>query len=890
MKKREKSSSLHTAAVYCAASGLALILAAGFFATACAHAGMDQQPVESEAEEGWTDSDPAATEETGAVEAAPADEKSVDAPASGEYDGRDTSVVYKRNTTIDFSDVTVDGELTKPDGSYLESRKLQNLTLGSDEDPGDSAGEDIPYEEEESLDYESNSAGGEPSAPMAEAAEAPGFFDAIVDGVKNIPSLFESDKKKGKDDAQREITKAPLTQQPPPARRPRPRPQATLAQRQALASMGSQGEELWVIARAHAAATPAEDPWAPGSGELRTQLEGQQSFVPLPLKHTDVKAQIAGYVASVRVTQQYHNPFAEKIEAVYVFPLPQDAAVSEFVMVIGDRKIRGIIRERQEAERIYREARRAGHVASLLTQERPNIFTQKVANIEPGKAIDIDLTYYNTLPYRDGAYVFAFPMVVGPRFNPPGTSDGVGAVARSAAGSSGQPTEVSYLRPEERSGHELSLTVDLDAGVTIEEMASSTHEIEAETISPNQRRVVLAKRDVIPNKDFVLRYRVAGRKIKSALLTHEDERGGYFTLMLQPPASLKRIPRSPREMIFVLDCSGSMSGAPLDKAKRAVRRVLTLMEPEDTFQIIRFSNNASQLGPRPLLATRKNIRRGLRYLESLHGTGGTMMVEGVKAALDFPHEDGKLRVVSFMTDGYIGNETEILAAIHDKLGPSRLFSFGVGSSVNRYLLERMAKMGHGAVAYVELNQAAADEAVDAFYERIAYPALSYIEIDWGSLDVAGVYPSRLPDLHVGRPVVITGRFSGELAGSVRVIGRAGGERLAFSVSVEPASRQWPALAQIWARQKIADFADRATYENDVQPLVAGIKETALSYGMMSKWTAFVAVDSSRVTEMEYGVTVPQPVPVPEGVRYDSSVSDPAKGSAGGGELAKNPSP
>jgi Ca-activated chloride channel family protein len=508
----------------------------------------------------------------------------------------------------------------------------------------------------------------------------------------------------------------------------------------------------------------------------------------------------------------------------------------------------------------------------LLTQERPNIFAQKVANIEPGKRIDIELLYYNALPYRDGAYVFAFPTVVGPRFNPAGSTDGVGAVARGDRGTSGQSTEVSYLAPSERSGHDLSLVVELDAGVSLEKVESSTHPISVQNVGTTQRRISLREQATLPNKDFVLRYWVAGRKVKTALMRHEDQRGGYFTLMLQPPEDLKAIPRTAREMIFVLDCSGSMNGKPLDKAKAAVRRVLELMVSDDTFQIIRFSNNASQLGPRPLRATPRNIRRGLRYLDSLNGSGGTMMIEGIKAALDYPHEQGKLRVISFMTDGYIGNEAEILGAIHDKIGDSRLFSFGIGSSVNRFLLNRMALVGRGAVAYVEQNDAAANEAVDAFYESIAYPALSDVSIDWNGLEVTDVFPSRLPDLHVGRPVVLTGRYRGEPPGSVRVKGRAGGRRVTYDVELRPEARsKRNAIAQIWARMRIADLANRAMVEADLETLTRQIKETALGYGLMSAFTAFVAVDSSRRTEGGPDTPVDVPVPVPEGVSYDTTV-------------------
>jgi hypothetical protein len=393
-----------------------------------------------------------------------------------------------------------------------------------------------------------------------------------------------------------------------------------------------------------------------GSGELIIPNHDGQTNVPVPLDHTDVSAKIQGYIASVHVAQRYKNPFSEKIEAVYVFPLPQDAAVSEFVMTIGDRHIRGIIREKAEAERIYHEARAQGYVASLLTQDRPNIFTQSVANIEPNKQIDIDITYFNTMAYVDGSYEFVFPMVVGPRFNPPGSTEGVGAVSRGRQGISGQKTELQYLRPDERSGHDIALSVDLNAGVPIEKLESANHKINVKQESPGHAVVTLDPSDSIPNKDFVLRYKVAGGAVKSAMFVQRDNTGGYFTLMLFPPASLSDLPRQPMEMVFTIDVSGSQSGAPLAQEKAATRYCLQNMIPGDTFQIVRFGNTAKTLFPVPAPVNRNNVQEALSYVDSLDANEGTMLVDGVHASLQFPHDPSRLRFVAFMTDGFIGNE------------------------------------------------------------------------------------------------------------------------------------------------------------------------------------------------------------------------------------------
>jgi Ca-activated chloride channel family protein len=622
-------------------------------------------------------------------------------------------------------------------------------------------------------------------------------------------------------------------------------------------------EEVWYIARS-SASEPLDE--LPGSGGL--VLKSDSQFIPLPLKHTDVKGRLDGYIATVDVTQQFHNPYDSKIEAVYVFPLPHDSAVNEFLMIIGERRIRGIIRERAEAEHLYQHARRQGYVASLMTQERPNIFTQSVANIEPGKQIDVKISYYHTLPYVDGWYEFVFPMVVGPRYNPPGTAKGIGSVPRGARGASGQNSEIEYLNPDERSGHDIALKVEVNTGVDIEELVCRTHVITRQVESPARSVVSLGPNDRIPNRDFVLRYRVAGDRIKSNLVAYKDERGGYFNLVLYPPKDLNSLRRKSMEMVFVLDCSGSMYGRPLQQAKTAIRRALHQLEPDDTFQIIRFSNKASQMGPLPVEASARNIERGVAYVESLKSEGGTEMISGIKAALEFPHDPDRLRFVCFLTDGYIGNEAEILAAVQERLGASRIFSFGVGPAINRYLLEHMAKLGRGAVAYLGPNDSASD-VMDSFFNRISHPAMTDLQIDWGA-EVSEVFPRRLPDLFVGRPVVLTGRFAGKAPGPVRLSGELGNQRQELRVAASSDRSNAPGIPSIWARLKIADLEDRSLLDSS-SDIPERVRQLALDYGLLSTYTAYVAVDATRRTQGTSGTTVPVAVPVPEGVRYDTVV-------------------
>ena len=622
-------------------------------------------------------------------------------------------------------------------------------------------------------------------------------------------------------------------------------------------------------------AKPAPPPADPGSGAMVANLAAdadapRTTRIPLPLRHTAVDASIAGHIGTVNVKQEFANPFDTKIEAVYLFPLPERAAVTEFLMVIGERTIRGVLREKEEAEAIYREARAQGYRASLLLQRRPNIFEQKVANIEPGHAIDIDITYFHTLAYKDGWYSFVFPTVVGPRFNPPGRADPIPAMPRGGNSKAAGATGVEYLEPTERSGHDLAITVRVDAGVAIEDL-KSTHEIVVERGGAKFATVRLADRTTIPNRDFVLDFRVAGETVKSNLMTYRDpETGeGFFSLMMIPPIDTGVLARRPMEMVFVIDSSGSMSGRPLAQAKEAVATALGRLGPKDTFQIIRFSDSASQFGAAPVPATGPNLAAARRYLANLSGAGSTHMIEGIKSALDFPHSPTHFRFVSFLTDGYIGNEGEILAEVHRRLGAARIFSFGVGSSVNRYLLERMAKEGRGVTAYLGLNDSA-EKVMGAFFDRVSHAALTGVEIDWGGMTVSDTYPSRPPDLFVGRPLVVSGRFEGERH-TVTVSGTVDGARR--SLAIDATNQEGGlSIAKVWARSKIADLSDRQATAGDPHGKLGNIiRRVALRHQLVSNYTSFVAVDSSETTGGKYGVTVHQAVPVPDGVRYDTTV-------------------
>jgi len=386
-----------------------------------------------------------------------------------------------------------------------------------------------------------------------------------------------------------------------------------------------------------------------------------------PLKNTAVHLDISGFIARVNVRQEFENSYTEAIEAVYTFPLSHNGAVDQMTMTIGDRVVRGKVLKREEARAAYEAAKSEGRAASLLDQERPNIFTQAVANIMPGEKVLIDISYVETLAYEDGSYEFVFPMTVAPRYIPGSVQDAAKIAPRVA---------------ETRAGHDISIDVNLNAGVPVEEIRSTSHALDQVHISPSNAKVALRGEKAIPNKDFILRYDVSGKRIEDAVLTHRGERGGFFTLVLQPPDKFTNEDRTPKEIVFVLDTSGSMSGFPIEKAKEAMKLSLDGLYPEDTFNLITFAGDTAVLFEKPVPATQANLDAAQAFLAGRQGGGGTEMMKAIKASLDPSDAQDHLRIVCFMTDGEVGNDDEIIAEV--KRHPNaRVFSFGIGSSVNR---------------------------------------------------------------------------------------------------------------------------------------------------------------------------------------------------------------
>lgn len=611
---------------------------------------------------------------------------------------------------------------------------------------------------------------------------------------------------------------------------------------------------------------------SPGQGQLTIIDPDGKPGSGCPLEHTSVKAEISGFVSRVEVKQIFGNPRQEKIEAIYTFPLSSDGAVDEMLMKVGNRVVRGEIRRREDARQIYEAARNKGHVASLLDQERPNIFTQSIANIMPGEKVEITIKYVEVLNYEDGYFRFVFPMVVGPRFIP-GRPDG-----KQGTGWSEDTTSVpdaSRITPPvaekgQRAGHDIDIAVSIDAGVPIEKVQSLLHEVEIEQKAKNKAVVTLKDKNEIPNRDFVLKYLVAADQIRSGVLAHRDGESGYVTVMMIAPKRVSSEQVAPRELIFIIDTSGSQRGLPLEKAKETTKYIIDRMNPNDTFNVIDFNDTPRMLFSSPKKNAPETREKALKYVESLQGNGGTRMIPALWEALSTTPAENRLRIVTFMTDGLVGNDFEIISMIKKLRGKSRWFSFGTGNSVNRFLLDNVARVGGGEVDYILLNSPG-ETVAKKFYERIASPILTDISVSFGKLAVEEVYPAEVSDLWSHKPMIFKARYSKPGEGTVSIKGFRGGMPYEETLKVKLPEKETAnsSLESLWARAKVDDLMDRdlmgiqrGNPDKEIKELIVAV---GLSHKIMTQFTSFIAVEEAAVTVDGKPVTVTVPVEMPQGV-------------------------
>ena len=582
----------------------------------------------------------------------------------------------------------------------------------------------------------------------------------------------------------------------------------------------------------------------------------------LPLESVAAQVHIAGVIADVTIEQVYRNEGTRPLEAIYIFPASTRAAVYGMVMHTGDREITAEIREREQARREYEEAREQGQTASLLEQERPNVFKMNVANILPGDSIAVRLSYTELLVPTEKQYEFVLPTVVGPRYSP--------AVVNEILASGGAE-RIPYLHEGEDPNYTYAIEMILAAGLPIQDYNCPTHEVIVEKDTPDELRLTLDPAGGFGgNRDFILRYQLAGQQVESGLLLYEGEEENFFLLMAQPPArpELGQIP--PREYIFVIDVSGSMRGFPLTVLKGLMENLLGQLRPEDRFNIVLFAGAAAILSDSSLPATQEHIDQAWALVDGQQGGGTTELLIGLRRAFNLPLAgEGYARIIAVITDGFVDFEAAAFKMVRQRLGQASLFAFGIGSSVNRFLIEGLARAGQGE-PFVVLEEGQAPDEAARFQTYISTPILTQVEAGFEGFGAYEVEPAFIPNMLADRPIVVFGKWRGAAAGTVLLGGRTGDQVYStqFDVSAFQAKPTNKALRYLWARHRIDQLSDdeQATYSSDLRPQIT---QLGLDYNLLTKYTSFVAID--RRIRNEGGLeTVSVTLPLPEGTE-DSAV-------------------
>ncbi|HET9956286.1 MAG TPA: VIT domain-containing protein [Polyangiaceae bacterium] len=592
---------------------------------------------------------------------------------------------------------------------------------------------------------------------------------------------------------------------------------------------------------------------------------GDPKLDSFPLQDTRVDVNIAGVLAHVTVTQRYENRGQRPIHAEYVFPASTRAAVHGLSMQIRDQRIVAKIQERKAAERTFEVAKQAKKNASLLTQERPNVFTLKVANIQPKDVIEVELRYSELLVPEAGTYEFVFPTVVGPRY------------ANGAAKPSESQFVASPFLPKGQAAPQaLRISGVVSAGLPIRDLSSPSHVLSAQGAPAGASSFQLAPSAEPPNnRDFVLRYRLAGDAIQSGLMLYDGGPGQekFFALQVEPP---QRVPSElvpPREYVFVLDVSGSMQGFPLDTAKQLMRNLVSELRPQDRFNVLLFSGGSELLSEHSLPGTPANLALAQRFVDTQNGGGGTELLPALERAFALSKNEGLSRSFIVVTDGYIEQDRHAIELVRRRLSDANVFAFGVGTSVNRYLIEGLAKAASGE-PFVVLSPAESEKQAKRFYEYVRAPVLTDVHVRFDGFDAYDVEPSAVPDVLAARPVLIQGKWRGNAKGAIEVTGLSGQGtfRQRFDVQQVVPRSEHQALSYAWARARIASLSDFGFAEPS-EAARGQITQLGLRYELLTRYTAFVAVAERVRNASEPAQNVKQPSPLPLGVNNSALPSE-----------------
>ncbi|MBN2496453.1 MAG: VWA domain-containing protein [Deltaproteobacteria bacterium] len=675
----------------------------------------------------------------------------------------------------------------------------------------------------------------------------------------------QADATAGQPDATAEQPDATAEQPDATARQPETLPRADEMPSRVETIPGTHFAATYDGARAHELQRRLMAPVEKPSAEDGDRTLSPYFFVPggdpetdrLPLESTRAEVQIAGVIARVKVSQVYKNEGDRTLEAVYVFPASTRAAVYAMKMTIGDRTVVAKIEEREKARQDYEQAKREGRTASLLEQQRPNVFQMNLAHILPGDRIEVELEYTELLVPRAGIYEFVYPTVVGPRYTEQKAGD--------------PNAERWQQNPHLEAGKPAPFTFGLQAairsGTPIAGVSCPSHEVKVGFPDARQAEISLEPGRAAGTRDVVLRYSLAGEKIETGLLLYPGEDERFFLLMMEPPERVGRADVLPREYIFIVDVSGSMRGFPLDTAKSLMRDLLRDVSADEFFNLMAFSGGSAVLSEeRSLLGTRQNVQKGLDFLDGMQGGGGTRMLQAVERALAMPHREGTSRIFVVITDGYVMVEKELFELIRTKRAEANFFAFGIGRSVNRYLVEGLARAGMGEPLIV-LGPDEVEKKAAWFRDYISRPVMQGIRVTFEGFDAYDVEPESVPDLFAARPVTVFGKYRGEPAGRIAVSGHVPGEKLRGVCDVADGnlSADNAALRTLWARHRVQRISDMHKIARG-DPREKEVLALGLKYHLMTDYTSFVAIDSQvRARPGEEPTRVRQPLPMPQGV-------------------------
>jgi Ca-activated chloride channel homolog len=582
-------------------------------------------------------------------------------------------------------------------------------------------------------------------------------------------------------------------------------------------------------------------------------VQGDPSVDQLPLKDTRVDISVSGVIADVKVVQTYRNEGSRPINATYVFPASTRAAVYAMRMRIGNEIIVARIKEKEQAKKDFDEAKREGKSASLLEQERPNVFTMRLANLMPQEQVDIELYYTELLVPTDGIYEVVFPTVVGPRY----------ASDKNLDDAKNGFVKTPYFHQGEPPTSTLHISARVAAGVPIQSLSSPTHQILPQYLSPSVAQVNLDETEPFEgNRDFVLRYRLTGAQITSGLLLFQGKDENFFLYMAQPPDRVEETEIPAREYIFVVDVSGSMEGFPIETSKELLTNLIKQLRPSDYFNIVLFAGDSHVLSDTSLQANEENLNRALRLLSEQRGAGGTELLPAIQRAMGMPRQANISRSVVLVSDGYVSGEVGVFKYIRENLNQSNVFAFGIGSSVNRYLIEGVAKAGMGE-PFIVTEDTEAKEAAAKFKEYIQTPVLSNIKIRSTGFDAYDVNPLTFPDLMAQRPIILFGKWRGPIGGLIELTGKSGrGDYVSqLDVSGYQPAEDNRALQYLWARSRIAELSDYGSGDvSDEQ--IKEITSLGLKYNLLTQYTSFIAVREVVTNTLEPGKEVNQPLPLP----------------------------